>query len=175
MGVSEANEDYLRRAHAVCPVTAVENRYSMMARQYEALFPVLEELHIGLVAFSPMANGLLTGAYGKDARFDPKLDYRSAMPQFTPQAADQNRELLQLLRDLAEQKHATPAQISLSWMLCRKPWIVPIPGTRKVERMRENAGAAEIVLSPEEVAALDEKLDTIPMSAVFGGTRTVSR
>ena len=174
-GVSEANEDYLRRAHAVCPVTAVENRYSMMARHYEALFPVLEELHIGLVAFSPMANGLLTGAYGKDARFDTKLDYRSAMPQFTPQAADQNRELLQLLRDLAEQKHATPAQISLSWMLCRKPWIVPIPGTRKVERMRENAGAAEIVLSPEEVAALDEKLDTIPMSAVFGGTRTVSR
>ena len=174
-GVSEANEDYLRRAHAVCPVTAVENRYSMMARHYEALFPVLEELHIGLVAFSPMANGLLTGAYGTDARFDPKLDYRSAMPQFTPQAADQNRELLQLLRDLAEQKHATPAQISLSWMLCRKPWIVPIPGTRKVERMRENAGAAEIVLSPEEVAALDEKLDTIPMSAVFGGTRTVSR
>ena len=174
-GVSEANENYLRRAHAVCPVTAVENRYSMMARHYEALFPVLEELHIGLVAFSPMANGLLTGAYGKDARFDPKLDYRSAMPQFTPQAADQNRELLQLLRDLAEQKHATPAQISLSWMLCRKPWIVPIPGTRKVERMRENAGAAEIVLSPEEVAALDEKLDTIPMSAVFGGTRTVSR
>ena len=174
-GVSEANEDYLRRAHAVCPVTAVENRYSMMARQYEALFPVLEELHIGLVAFSPMANGLLTGAYGKDARFAPKLDYRNAMPQFTPQAADQNRELLQLLRDLAEQKHATPAQISLSWMLCRKPWIVPIPGTRKVERMRENAGAAEIVLSPEEVAALDEKLDTIPMSAVFGGTRTVSR
>ena len=174
-GISEVTEDYLRRAHAVCPVTAVQNRYSMMARHYEALFPVLEELHIGLVAFSPMANGLLTGAYGKDARFDPKLDYRSAMPQFTPQAADQNRELLQLLRDLAEQKHATPAQISLSWMLCRKPWIVPIPGTRKVERMRENAGAAEIVLSPEEVAALDEKLDTIPMSAVFGGTRTVSR
>ena len=174
-GVSEANEAYLRRAHAVCPVTAVENRYSMMARQYEALFPVLEELHIGFVAFSPMANGLLTGAYGKDARFDPKLDYRSAMPQFTPQAADQNRELLELLRGLATEKGATPAQISLAWMLCRKPWIVPIPGTRKVERMRENAGAAEIVLSPEEVAALDEKLDTIPMSAVFGGTRTVSR
>lgn len=174
-GVSEANENYLRRAHAVCPVTAVENRYSMMARQYEALFPVLEELHIGFVAFSPMANGLLTGAYGKDARFDPKLDYRSAMPQFTPQAADQNRELLELLRGLATEKGATPAQISLAWMLCRKPWIVPIPGTRKVERMRENAGAAEIVLSPEEVAALDEKLDTIPMSAVFGGTRTVSR
>ena len=174
-GVSEANEDYLRRAHAVCPVTAVENRYSMMARHYEALFPVLEELHIGLVAFSPMANGLLTGAYGKDARFDPKLDYRSAMPQFTPQAADQNRELLQLLRDLAEQKHATPAQISLSWMLCRKPWIVPIPGTRKVERMRENAGAAEIVLTPEEVVRLDRALDAVPMSAVFGGSRISER
>ena len=174
-GVSEANENYLRRAHAVCPVTAVENRYSMMARHYEALFPVLEELHIGFVAFSPMANGLLTGAYGKDARFAPKLDYRSAMPQFTPQAADQNRALLDLLRGLAAEKGATPAQISLAWMLCRKPWIVPIPGTRKVERMRENAGAAEIVLFPEEVVALDEKLDTIPMSAVFGGTRTVSR
>ena len=83
-GISEANADYLRRAHAVCPVTAVENRYSMMARQYEELFPLLEELNVGLVAFSPMANGLLTGRYGKNDRFDPKLDYRSSMPQFTP-------------------------------------------------------------------------------------------
>ena len=98
-GISEATEDYLRRAHAVCPVTAVQNRYSMMARQHEALFPVLEELHIGFVAFSPMANGLLTGAYGKDSRFDPRLDYRSAMPQFTPEAAEQNRALLELLRE----------------------------------------------------------------------------
>ena len=170
-GVSEANEDYLRRAHAVCPVTAVENRYSMMARQYEALFPVLEELHIGFVAFSPMANGLLTGAYGKDARFDPKLDYRSSMPQFTEEAAEQNRQLLQLLADLAAQKNATPAQISLAWMLCKKPWIVPIPGTRRPERMRENAGAADIQLTADEVAALDRALDTIPMSAVFGGSR----
>lgn len=170
-GVSEANEDYLRRAHAVCPVTAVENRYSMMARQYEALFPVLEELHIGFVAFSPMANGLLTGAYGKDARFDPKLDYRSSMPQFTEEAAEQNRQLLQMLADLAAQKNATPAQISLAWMLCKKPWIVPIPGTRRPERMRENAGAADIQLTADEVAALDRALDTIPMSAVFGGSR----
>ena len=174
-GISEVTEDYLRRAHAVCPVTAVQNRYSMMARQHEALFPVLEELHIGFVAFSPMANGLLTGAYGKDSKFDPRLDYRSAMPQFTPEAAEQNRALLELLRDLAERKRATPAQISLAWMLCKKPYIVPIPGSRKVERMRENAGAAEVVLYPAEVEALDKALDTIPMSAVFGGTAVKSR
>ena len=174
-GISEATEDYLRRAHAVCPVTAVQNRYSMMARQHEALFPVLEELKVGFVAFSPMANGLLTGAYGRGDKFDPKLDYRSAMPQFTPEAAEQNRALLELLRDLAERKRATPAQISLAWMLCKKPYIVPIPGSRKVERMRENAGAAEVVLSPAEVEALDKALDTIPMSAVFGGTAVKSR
>ena len=118
-GISEVTEDYLRRAHKVCPVTAVQNRYSMMARQHEALFPVLEELNVGFVAFSPMANGLLTACYGKDDKFDPKLDYRSAMPQFTPEAAEENRELLGLLRDLAEQKGATPAQISLAWLLCK--------------------------------------------------------
>ena len=174
-GISEAAEDYLRRAHKVCPVTAVQNRYSMMARQHEALFPVLEELNVGFVAFSPMANGLLTACYGKDDKFDPKLDYRSAMPQFTPEAAEENRELLGLLRDLSEQKGATPAQISLSWMLCKKPYIVPIPGSRKVERMAENAGAAEVALSAVEVKALDKILDTIPMSAVFGGTAVKSR
>lgn len=174
-GISEANEDYLRRAHAVCPVAAVENRYSMMARQYEALFPVLEELGVGLVAFSPIANGFLSGAYGRDAKFDAKYDYRSNMPQFTPEAADQNRELLALLRRIAEEKNATPAQISLAWMLCKKPWIVPIPGTRKLERLKENAGAADVILTADEVAALDKTLDTIPMSAVFGGTRVVSR
>ena len=174
-GISEVTEDYLRRAHKVCPVTAVQNRYSMMARQHEALFPVLEELNVGFVAFSPMANGLLTACYGKDDKFDPKLDYRSAMPQFTPEAADQNRALLELLRDLAERKHATPAQISLAWMLCKKPYIVPIPGSRKVDRMRENAGAAEVVLSPEEVETMDKALNTIPMSAVFGGTAVKRR
>ena len=174
-GISEATEDYLRRAHKVCPVMAVQNRYSMMARQHEALFPVLEELNVGFVAFSPMANGLLTARYGKDDKFDPKLDYRSAMPQFTPEAAEENRELLQTLRNLAKEKHATPAQISLSWMLCKKPYIVPIPGSRKEERMRENAGAAEVLLSPEEVETVDKALDTIPMSAVFGGTAVKSR
>lgn len=174
-GISEATEEYLRRAHKVCPVTAVQNRYSMVARWHETLFPVLEELNVGFVAFSPMANGLLTARYGKDDKFDPKLDYRSAMPQFTPEAAEENRELLQTLRNLAEEKHATPAQISLSWMLCKKPYIVPIPGSRKEERMRENAGAAEVVLSPAEVATLDRILETIPMSAVFGGTAVKSR
>ena len=174
-GISEATEDYLRRAHKVCPVTAVQNRYSMMARQHEVLFPALEELHIGFMAFSPMANGLLTGAYGKESKFDAKLDYRSAMPQFTPEAAEENRALLELLRDLAERKHATPAQISLGWMLCKKPYIVPIPGSRKAERMRENAGAAEVQLSAAEVAQIDHILDTIPMSAVFGGTKVINK
>ena len=169
-GISEANEDYLRRAHKVCPVTAVQNRYSMMARQYESLFPTLEELGIGFVAFSPMANGFLTGQYGKGAAFDPRYDYRSSMPQFTDQAVDQNQALLTLLTTLAQEKGATPAQISLAWMLGKKPWIVPIPGTRKEARMAENAGAAQVALTPQEVAALDQALDAMSMSPVFGGT-----
>lgn len=172
-GISEANEDYLRRANAVCPVTAVQNRYSMMARKYESLFPVLEELGVGLVAFSPMANGFLTGRYGKGQHFNPATDYRAAMPQFTDEAVDQNAALLKLLNDMAVEKHATPAQISLAWMLCKRPWIVPIPGTRKEDRMTENAGAARIKLSSDEVDALDRALDSMKMSAVFGGT-TVS-
>ena len=174
-GISEADETYLRRAHAVCPVTAVQNRYSMMARWHESLFPVLEELHIGFIAFSPMANGLLTACYGKGSKFDPKLDYRSAMPQFTPEATEENRKLLDTLRQLAAAHSATPAQLSLAWMLCKKPYIVPIPGSRKVERMRENAGAAEVQLSAGEVTQLDHILDTIPMSAVFGGTSVISK
>ena len=169
-GISEANEEYLRRANAVCPVTAVQNRYSMMARHYENLFPVLEELRIGLVAFSPMANGFLTGRYGKGQHFDAATDYRAAMPQFTDEAIDQNAALLKLLNDMAAEKNATPAQISLAWMLCKKPWIVPIPGTRKEERMAENAGAAGVILSADEVNALDQALDCMEMAAVFGGT-----
>lgn len=169
-GISEANEDYLRRAHKVCPVTAVQNRYSMLARQYESLFPTLEELGIGFVAFSPMANGFLTGQYGKGAAFDPRYDYRASMPQFTDQAVDQNQALLTLLTTLAQEKGATPAQISLAWMLGKKPWIVPSPGTRKEARMAENAGAAQVALTPQEVAALDQALDAMSMSPVFGGT-----
>ena len=161
----------VRRSNAVCPVAAVENRYSMMARHYEPLFPVLEELGVGLVAFSPMANGLLTGKYGKDSKFDPKTDYRSAMPQFSADSYEKNRALLDLLHETADRKNATPGQISMAWMMCKTPWIVPIPGTRKLERLKENAGAAAISLTAEEVAALDRALDEIPMSEVFGETK----
>jgi aryl-alcohol dehydrogenase-like predicted oxidoreductase len=170
-GISEATEEYLRKAHAVCPVTAVENRYSMMARWYETLFPVLEELNIGFVAFSPMANGFLTGHYDKNSKFETGTDYRSRMPQFTAEGVDKNKELLELLHSVAEKKNATSAQISLAWMVCKKPWIVPIPGSRKTERMKENAGAADIALTAAEIKALDDALNVIPMSEVFGGTR----
>lgn len=169
-GISEANKAYLRRANAICPVTAVQNRYSMMARDCESLFPVLEELGIGLVAFSPMANGFLTGKYGKGEHFDPKTDYRAAMPQFTDKAMEQNADLLRILNEMAAEKNATPAQISMAWMLCKKSWIIPIPGTRKEERMQENAGSAGVKLSAGEVQALDNALDTMEMSAEFGGT-----
>jgi aryl-alcohol dehydrogenase-like predicted oxidoreductase len=170
-GVSEANEAYIRRAHAVCPVTAIQNRYSMMARHYESLFPVLEELNIDYVAFSPMANGFLTGKYGRNSIFDANTDYRSIMPQYSAEGVEQNQKLLEMLQNTAEKKNATPAQISLAWMLCKTPRIVPIPGSRNAARMKENAGAAEIKLTKEEVAELDKTLDRIPMSAVFGGTR----
>lgn len=167
-GISETNEEYLRRAHAVTPVTAIQNRYSMMARDYESLFPVLEELNIGLVAFSPLANGILSDAYTKDDKFEEGVDFRSHMPQYTPEAFDANRTLFEYLRALAQEKHATPAQISLAWMICKKPYIVPIPGSRKIERIRENIGAADIALTATEVAAIDEKLSQFDMSAMYG-------
>lgn len=168
-GISEANEDYLRKAHAVCPVTAIQNRYSMMYRDYERLFPVLEELGVGFVAFSPMANGFLTGKYTADSKFTQD-DYRSAMPQFTADAMQKNQELLVLLNGLSESKNATPAQISLAWMLSRKPYIVPIPGTRKISRLTENAGADDIELTVVEVMTLNKALDGMEMSEVFGGS-----
>ena len=174
-GLSEATEDTIRRAHAVCPVTAIQNRYSMMARWYENLFPVLEELHIGYVAFSPLANGFLSGKYDKSSQFDAETDYRSVMPQFQPENIDRNRELLTLLQKLAEQNNATPAQISLAWMLCKKPYIVPIPGTRRLSRLLENAGAADVTLSAEEVSDIDEALNGMEMSEVFGGSKIVSK
>ena len=174
-GLSEATEDTIRRAHAVCPLTAIQNRYSMMARWYESLFPVLEELHIGYVAFSPLANGFLSGKYDKSSRFDAGTDYRSVMPQFQPENIDRNHDLLTLLQKLAEQNNATPAQISLAWMLCKKPYLVPIPGTRRLSRLLENAGAADVTLSAEEVAAIDKALDGMAMSEVFGGSKIVSK
>ena len=172
-GLSEATEDTIRRAHAVCPVTAIQNRYSMMARWYERLFPVLEELNLGYVAFSPLANGLLSAQYGKESKFEAGTDYRSVMPQFTPEGMEQNQKLLELLHQLAREKQATPAQISLAWMLCKKSYVVPIPGTRKPERMRENAGAAEIILTASEVQTLDNALNNMEMSQVFGGTKII--
>lgn len=169
-GISEADEATLRRAQKVCPVTAVQNRYSMMYRDYEALFPVLEELNIGFVAFSPLANGLLSAKYNKDSKFEAGSDYRSVMPQFSPEGMDKNQEMLHCIMEMADAKNATPAQISLAWMLAKKPWIVPIPGTRKYGRLIENAQAADVVLTAEEVAQLDHMLDTVPMSEVFGGS-----
>ena len=169
-GLSEADETTLRRAHAVCPVTAVQNRYSMMYRDYESLFPVLEELQVGFVAFSPLANGFLSAKYGKDSHFQEGTDYRSVMPQFSASGVDQNQELLMQLKRLAEEKEATPAQISLAWMLAKKPWIVPIPGTRNYARLIENAQASAVALSASEVEAIDKMLDQVPMSQVFGGS-----
>lgn len=170
-GISEADEATLRKAHAVCPVTAVQNRYSMMYRDYEALFPVLEELQIGFVAFSPLANGFLSAKYNKDSRFDAGTDYRGVMPQFSPEGMDKNKEMIGYLTETADRKNATPAQISLAWMLAKKPWIVPIPGTRKYGRLVENAQAADVELTEQEVQDLDRMLDTVPMSEVFGGSR----
>lgn len=174
-GLSEAGEEIIRRAHAVCPVTAIQNRYSMMARWHGDLFPVLEELGIGFVAFSPLANGFLSGKYGKDTVFEQGTDYRSVMPQFTKDGIDRNRDLLELLNQMAKEKYATPAQISLAWMLCKKPYIVPIPGTRKSGRLEENAGAADVKLTIQEVKALDDALDQIEISDVFGGTKVVEK
>ena len=170
-GISEADEVTLRRAHKVCPVTAVQNRYSMMYRDYEALFPVLEELNIGFVAFSPLANGFLSAKYNKDSKFAPGTDYRGVMPQFTPEAIDKNQEMLEAITAAADKKNATPAQISLAWMLAKKPWIVPIPGTRKYSRLMENAQAADLELTEAEIKELDRMLDSVPMSEVFGGSR----
>lgn len=167
-GISETTEEYLRRAHAVCPVTAIENRYSMMARWHETLFPVCEELDVGYVAFSPMANGFLTGKYTPDTKFEGSQDYRADMPQYKKEGYEKAQELLKMLTNLAEEKQVTMGQLSLAWMMCKKPYIVPIPGSRKPERLRENFEAGNIVLREDEITAIDAKLDTMQFE-VFGG------
>lgn len=172
-GISEATEDYLRRAHAVCPVAAVQNRYSLMARWHESLFPTLEELGVGFVAFSPLANGVLSNQYSPSMALDKKTDIRAVMPQFQADSFKENEALFAYLNQLAEAHHATSSQIALAWMLGKKPWIVPIPGTRKLSRLKENAGAADIHLSAEEVKQIDHTLLTLPMSDVFGGSKIV--
>ncbi len=167
-GISETDEGYLRRTNAVCPVAVVQNRYSMMARWHEPLFAALEELDVALVAFSPMANGFLTGVYSSKTQFEGRQDFRTGMPQYTGAGEKAAAPLTALVAELAAAHDATPAQISLAWMLCKKPWIVPIPGSRKVERLRENLDAANVALSAEEVACVDALLDTLELP-VFGG------
>lgn len=158
-GLSNASPDYIRRAHAVCPITAVQERYSLMYRRTARLFPLLEELRIGFVAYSPLANGFLSGLYKGTEPFDKELDFRSWMPQYTEEGAQKAKELTHLLAGLSVEKDATPAQISLAWMLCKKPYIVPIPGTTKANRLCENAEAADIILSEEDVKKIDQVLD----------------
>lgn len=169
-GISEATEGYLRRAHRVCPVTALQNRFSMMARWHESLLPVCEELGIGFVAYSPLANGLLTNCYAADTKFDPATDFRASMPQYRPESFEKNRTLFSLLEQLADEHHATASQVSLAWMMNKRPPIVPIPGTRHLCRLKENIGAADIYLTDEEVKAIDTALDNMEMSEVFGGS-----
>lgn len=170
-GISEANEDYLRRANAVCRVSAVQNRYSMMARWHESLFPCLEELQIALVAFSPMANGFLTNCYDQNTKFEGSADYRADMPQYIKEGVERAEALRNMLSDLAERKNAAPAQISLAWMLCKKPWIIPIPGSRKPERLKENLASADIKLTDSEISMIDELLDHSDF-LVFGGHKS---
>lgn len=170
-GISETTEDYLRRANGVCPVTAIENRYSMMARWHEKIFPVCEELNVAYVAFSPMANGFLTGKYNPNTKFEGKQDYRAGMPQYTEEGYEKAKALLAFLTELAAKKNATMGQLSLAWMINKKPYIVPIPGSRKPERLKENLEAGEIFLTKEEVAEIDAKLNTMEFE-VFGGHST---
>ena len=169
-GISEADEETIRRAHAICPLTCIQNRYSMMYRNYESLFDTLEELDISLVAFSPLANGLLTDAYSKNDSFNDEQDFRGRMSQFKAESFDKNQELLEMIRTISKEKNCTPAQISLAWMINKKDYIIPIPGTRKSHRLTENLGAGSIELTKEEVARIDDLLDHMTMSEVFGGS-----
>jgi aryl-alcohol dehydrogenase-like predicted oxidoreductase len=163
-GLSEAGVETIRRAHAVQPLAAVESEYSLWWRRpEEALLPVLEELGIGFVPFSPLGKGFLTGSISKDAKFD-KSDFRSIVPRFTPEALDANQSLVDLLKEVANQKQATAAQIALAWILAQKPWIVPIPGTTKLNRLEENLGAADIELTQNELKSIDAALAQIPVA-----------
>jgi len=155
-GLSEPSVKSLRKAHAVQPVTAVQNEYSLWWRQPEGeMIPVLEELGIGLVPYSPLGRGYLAGALNENTQFDAD-DFRSTLPRFSPEALKANMNLVELIRDLAANKGATPAQLAIAWILMQKPWIVPIPGTTKLERLKENIGAITISLSQDEVGAIDE-------------------
>ena len=160
-GLSEAGVQTIRRAHAVQPVTAVQSEYSLWWRRpEEALLPALEELGIGFVPFSPLGKGFLTGTISKDAKFD-KSDFRSIVPRFTTAALAANQALVDLLKQVAEEKKTTPAQIALAWLLCQKPWIVPIPGTTKLSRLEENIDAANVELASSDLDRINAALAKI--------------
>jgi len=160
-GLSEAGVQTIRRAHAVQPVTTVQNEYSLWWRRPEAeLLPTLEELGIGLVAYSPLGKGYLTGKIDEQTKFE-STDFRSTLPRFTPDALKANQAVVELLGEIAKKKDATPGQIALAWLLAQKPWIVPIPGTTKVSRLEENIAAAEIELSPEDLHEIESAASKI--------------
>jgi aryl-alcohol dehydrogenase-like predicted oxidoreductase len=154
-GLSEAGAKTIRRAHAVQPITVLQSEYSLWTRTPEKeVIPTLEELGIGLVPYSPLGKGFLTGAMNENTRFDSS-DFRSSLPRFTPEALKANQALIDLLGSIAKQKKATPAQIALAWLLAQKPWIVPIPGTTKLNRLEENIGAAEVELTPGDLRDIE--------------------
>ncbi len=162
-GLSEAGVQTIRRAHRVQPVAAVQNEYSLWWREPEKeLLPVLEELGIGLVAFSPLGRGFLTGAITRDTQFDAN-DFRNQLPRFAPENRAANQALVEVIAQFARRKGATPAQLALAWLLAKKPWIVPIPGTTKLARLEENLGAVHLELSAEEVGELEAALSRIPV------------
>jgi aryl-alcohol dehydrogenase-like predicted oxidoreductase len=160
-GLSEAGVQTIRRAHAVQPVAALQSEYSLWWREPEAeVLPTLEELGIGFVAFSPLGKGFLTGAISEDTTFD-KTDFRNIVPRFAPEARKANQAVVDLLGKLAAQKQATSAQIAIAWLLVRKPWIVPIPGTTKLHRLEENVGAASVNLTPDDIGTIDSAVSGI--------------
>jgi aryl-alcohol dehydrogenase-like predicted oxidoreductase len=155
-GLSEAGAQTIRRAHAVQPVTALQSEYSLWWRKPEAeVIPTLEELGIGLVPYSPLGRGFLTGKIDENATFD-STDFRSSLPRFTPEALKANQALIDLLGGIAGRKKATPAQIALAWLLAQKPWIVPIPGTTKLHRLEENLGALSVELTSNDLHDINE-------------------
>jgi aryl-alcohol dehydrogenase-like predicted oxidoreductase len=160
-GLSEAGVQTIRRAHAVQPITALQSEYSLWWREPEAeVLPTVEELGIGFVPFSPLGRGFLTGKIDENTRFDSS-DFRNSVPRFTPEARKANQALVDLLTRVAERKKATPAQIALAWLLAQKPWIVPIPGTRKAQRLEENIGAAAVELTSDDLREIDDAASTI--------------
>ncbi len=162
-GMCEASAKTIRRAHAVQPIAAIQSEYSLWTRGPEAeVLPALEELGIGFVPYSPLGKGYLAGRIDSTVTFAPG-DLRNVIPRFTPEARDANQALIDLLRRIGEPQRATPAQVALAWLLSRKPWIVPIPGTTKLHRLEENLGAAELALSTQDLAALDEAASKIPV------------